>query len=85
MKANEFVKKFGLEAAKQNIDFLEHRSRNKSESKMAMLDDLKSLVESYELVELLGGLKSAKDAVIFTRQGGICRIEQAIRDVESCQ
>ena len=51
MKANEFVKKFGLEAAKQKIDFLENRSSNKSESKIAMLNDLKRLVESYDLVE----------------------------------
>lgn len=58
MKANEFIKKFGLKLAQRDIaaldsgfikhdDFLEHYGFD-------ILDDLKRLVESHELVEVHG-------------------------------
>lgn len=96
MKANEFIKKFGLKLAQRDIaaldsgfikhdDFLEHYGFD-------ILDDLKRLVESHELVEKVGGLSIAKD---FCRDFecihiGLDLIEcrrliKAIADVESCQ
>ena len=99
MKANEFVKKYGWEAAKQKIDFLENRSINKSESKIAMLKDLKTLVESHGLVASRGGLDAANYELIMLQKHinntfgwvtvitaeKIDRLKQAIADVESCQ
>ena len=94
MKANEFVKKFGLKLAQRDIaaldsgfikhdDFLEHYGFD-------ILDDLKHLVESHELVELKGGIELSKKEV---RQRSIVRwvdpeverLREAIADVESCQ
>lgn len=93
MRANEFVKKFGLKLAQRDIaaldsgfikhdDFLEHYGFD-------ILDDLKHLVESHELVEKLGGLEKCKGLVqvcIFKgRDSYAARLKQAIADVESCQ
>lgn len=96
MKANEFVKKFGLDLAKRDIaaldsgfikrkDFFEHYGFD-------ILDDLKRLVESHELVESEGGLTNLKRAFQIERDcGGVQmtpigeRLFQAIADVESCQ
>ena len=92
MRANEFVKKFGLKLAQRDIaaldsgfikhdDFLEHYGFD-------ILDDLKRLVESHELVEECGGLRKVKDHI---KQGNVYRFEekplmvQAISDVEACQ
>ena len=104
VKANEFVKKFGLKLAQRDIaaldsgfikhdDFLEHYGFD-------ILDDLKRLVESHELVESFGGLKMAKESLknlpseyqsyTMTRDdtGATTqsfKLNQAIADVESCQ
>ena len=62
MKANEFVKKFGLELSKRDVaalasgfikrkDFVKHYGFD-------LLDDLKRLVESHELVAIHGFEKS---------------------------
>ena len=93
MKANEFVKKFGWEAAK-HIDY---------EDSVILVDldynDLKRLVESYELVESRGGLDAAKHELILLQKHlnntfgyvtiitseKIENLKQAIADVESCQ
>lgn len=94
VKANEFIKKFGLKLAQRDIaaldsgfikreDFLEHYGFD-------ILDDLKRLVESYELVESKGGIELSKKEV---RQRSIVRwvdpeverLREAIADVESCQ
>ena len=87
MKANEFVKKFGWDNAVSMIDFLENRSRNKSQDKIDMLNDLKRLVESHELVEKHGGLENAKDDEDMANGFGLGHkgLKQAIADVESCQ
>ena len=105
MKANEFVKKFGLKLAQRDIaaldsgfikhdDFSEHYGFD-------ILDDLKRLVESHELVSNFGGLKRAKRilkkaytsfntmiSVVWNDkpfQCNIQKLENAIADVESCQ
>lgn len=90
MKANEFVKKFGWEKSKMAVKKL-----LPMEDGMPVFDynseDLKRLVESYELVEEEGGIDKVKDTFIFaykhgaeelTEHGKI--IKQAIADVESC-
>ena len=56
MKANELVKAMGLNAVKQ---FLENDNIRTKE----MHDELKRIVESYELIEKLGGLKKVKQAI----------------------
>lgn len=93
MKANEFVKKFGLKLAQRDIaaldsgfikreDFLEHYGFD-------ILDDLKRLVESHELVEK--DFDSVEIAEYEYMISGCysdpywIRIKQAIADVESCQ
>ena len=89
MKANEFIKKFGLDLAKLDVrafesgfikreDIIEHYGFD-------ILDDLKRLVESHELVENWGGLAEAKGIAnnplaIFNT----LPLKQAIADVESC-
>lgn len=104
MRANEFVKKFGLDLAKRDIaaldsgfikrnDFFEHYGFD-------ILDDLKRLVESYELVGAFGGLDLAKKVLnklpnkyqsyTITRDDTgettqSFKLQQAIADVESCQ
>ena len=93
MRANEFVKKFGLKLAQRDIaaldsgfikhdDFLEHYGFD-------ILDDLKRLVESHELVEKVGGLALAKielKSVDYNSEKDFYEnLKQAILDVESCQ
>ena len=92
MKANEFVKKFGLKLAQRDIaaldsgfikreDFLEHYGFD-------ILDDLRFLVESHELVEKHGGLIGAKYYYEKYKDMGSesnIILFSAIADVESCQ
>ena len=91
MKANEFVKKFGLDLAKRDVralesgfikreDILEHYGFD-------ILDDLKRLVESHELVQDLYGIERAKQYADskYTAPEISVAIKQAITDVESCQ
>lgn len=49
-------------------------------------DQLKQLVESYEVVEQFGGLEKAMDAVINQEANSrpMSQLAQAIADVESC-
>ena len=81
MKANEFVKKYGLEYAK-HIAY---------EDSVILVDldynDLKRLVESHELVKEHGNLERAKMYAesIYTAPEIVERMKQAIADVESCQ
>jgi hypothetical protein len=51
------------------------------------IDDLKSLFESLELVEMWGGLESAKDEYFSCVQNNepASYLAKAIADVESCQ
>lgn len=97
MKANEFVKKFGLSKAKEfskiTIKGLSQRycfEINTGDSiglDYVDLNDLKRLVESHELVEGCGGIDVVKQHL---KDGNVFRFEekplmkQAIADVESC-
>lgn len=93
MKANEFVKKFGVHIADHCLNdcaspddrwFIHHGALIDGED----FDDLKRLVESHELVEQLGGIAKTKEAfglcVFRNRASYAKRVEQAIADVESC-
>lgn len=84
MKANEFVKKFGLSHSKLFgngwITFDDGCIENS-----VSRTDVKLLVESHELVESKGGLDAAKNIVksqhnLYTDM----RLVQAIQDVEAC-
>lgn len=67
MQASEFVKKFGIDHTKyliegsELIEFAIHSTcAGKYHMDTVSVDDLKRLVESYEVVESLGGLDEAK-------------------------
>ena len=118
MRANEFVKKFGLDNAKKVLEVAPIRATSYRTSEnnptglgglfgridneygnIVLLSDLKRLVESWELVEKLGGLNKSKkvakksydscSSIISDRTTGFeCKwveLNKAIQDVESCQ
>lgn len=86
MEANEYIKKYGVDCAKE---ILKH---NQDLMNISFFIDLKRLVESLESLELVeeyGGLDRAKEQAERFRlntcikmHGFMCRI---IADVESCQ
>ena len=99
MRANEFVKKFGIDKAKSIVDDFE---KNPSvnccfDSGLAngldkswwdiFVYDLKRLVESHELVMDYYGLTRAKEHAEsnYTAPELKDALKQAIADVESCQ
>ena len=91
MKANEFVKKFGLDRAKQfvNADSTAHALVFATTG--VSFIDLKRLVESHELVEAEGGIDEVKHTFNFASKHGADeltehgkKLKQAIADVESC-
>lgn len=94
MKATEFVKKFGWVKTKSVLsEALKYRLTDKftyntlEEQWDLYVDDLKRLVESHELVNHMGGLEKAMDAVINQEANGrnMTQLAQAIADVEACQ
>lgn len=97
MKANKFVRKFGLGWARDVVNnqpktdaqifnpYNQKYSSNYSIKNGVSVAFLKRLVESHDLVELCGGLSSAKDFLIARSNGrNDKRLTQAIDDVESC-
>ena len=101
MKANEFVKKFGVERAKQMVNADDSVPALVFATTKVSILDLKRLAESHELVSNFGGLKRAKRilkkaytsfntmiSVVWNDkpfQCNIQKLENAIADVESCQ
>ncbi|WP_248122681.1 hypothetical protein [Acinetobacter radioresistens] len=85
MKATEFVKKFGWERAKREVALIGTIAVITGDRNW--LSDLKRLVESHELVNHMGGLEKAMDAVINQEANGrnMTQLAQAIADVEACQ
>lgn len=85
MKANEYIKKYGIDCAN---DILKH---NEDLMNLVFFKDLKRLVASHELVQSKGGIEKAKaivaDSFIWGLGGRVYAnpLEQAIADVESCQ
>lgn len=89
MKATEFVKNYGLSEAISKVEdceFLRAESFNWLGHEVNC-EELKRLVESYELVKEHGSLERAKIYArsIYTAPEVIVRLEQAIADVEACQ
>ncbi|WP_104500310.1 hypothetical protein [Acinetobacter indicus] len=86
MKANEFVKKFGWGEA---TAFLSMDSDVEIVYTASFFDDLKRLVESYEVVGSYGGLDKARkyldEKCVFEWTALDGKLSQAICDVESCQ
>lgn len=94
MKANEFVKKYGITKASKlvvgypkaveykfyNYDFEKEHGKHDE----VCLVDLKRLVESYELVGRYGTADEAKEYLPMLRMGSYDELKQAIVDVESC-
>lgn len=99
MKANKFVEKFGINEAKRIIPICEKQGAGLTVSGYRVnLDDLKRLVESYELVMEFGDDASyLKEHLLrnptikefyldsWCRTFSVVRLKQAIADVESCQ
>lgn len=100
MKANEFIKKYGLEESRKYLkefNGLNHVYMGGG----FYIDDLKHLIYSHDLVGNFGGIKRAKRilkrsyqswgtkvSVVWNDKPFQCNIsdlEQAINDVESCQ
>ena len=94
MKANEYINKYGVDCANE---ILKH---NQDLMNIGFFINLKRLVESYELVEKMGGLNGAKNnlslletslaiglyhgVVGVNAEAQISELKQAIADVESC-
>lgn len=89
MNAIEFVKNYGIDSTREKIDFLENRSRNKSEAKDKFLIEIKQIVDAFELVESYGGLDGAKEILEIVESGFTAvpdvEIRNAINLVEKCQ
>lgn len=98
MKANEFVKKYSIDKAKELVySIINTISVNgyvcdpcfiTDEGEHISYNDLKRHVDSYGLVESYGGLEKAKircyPAKHLTMQS-YYKLKQAISDVESCK
>ena len=87
MKANEFVKQYGVNEAKRIIPICEKQGAGLTVSGYRVnLDDLKRLVESHELVSSYYGLARAKEHAEsnYTAPELKAALKQAIADVESC-
>ena len=97
MKANEFVKKFGWDEAKDVPNHvawceksyctkIKHGCIKNYHDCCVDVDELKRLVESYELVESYGGIDQSKQAIIDGNNHCMfIDLEKAIIDMESCQ
>ena len=79
MKANEFVKKYGVDCAKETL------KHNQDLMNIGFFIDLKRLVESHELVEEYNGLFEAKELIrVSPKLTSEMRVlAAAIADVES--
>lgn len=100
MKAELFIKTYGLDRAKkviQNadehaiqyvIDF-DYYASGITTDNYVLLSELKRLVESHDVVEKLGGIESASKAALKENERGHIINEglilSSIRDVRSCQ
>jgi hypothetical protein len=86
MRSNEFVKKFGWDRARA---FVEFDSDIEIIYTASFFEELKHLVESYELIEKYGGLEKVKNIVDGKDPFELTAMEgyfvKAIADVESCQ
>lgn len=86
MKANEFIKKYGIDEARK---FLEVPSYSINQLMMLKsgvdVREIERLVESHNLVSKVGGLKRAKLRATNKFKPVGKNLLKAIADVESCQ
>ena len=84
MKANEFLRDNGIVKCSRIVDDLTEQEVNSD-----FVKDLKRLVESWELVEKVGGLNKAKADLASTdynsEQDFYETLKQSVSDVESCK
>lgn len=83
MKANEFVKKLGLDEVCKQIK--KPNGIYGAAFDYQFMDELKRLVESHELVESHGGLPQAREVAHKNCFDYPMRLLQAVADVESCK
>ena len=87
MKANEFIKEHGLEEAKKALNFAQGFNLEKvpctvnKEYFSIDVCELERLVNAYDRVERLGGLKGSRAKCLLEYMRDL----RAIEDVESCQ
>ncbi len=97
MKANEFVKKYGLELSREIVSKQPKWASNVRVSEIIgtweytekvlpsfSIVELKGLVESHELVGRYGTADEAKEYLPMLRMDSYDELKQAIADVESC-
>lgn len=78
MKANEFIKKYGIDIAKNSL--------SKSEIESDFNNELKRLVDSHDLIRKVSGINKDKEILSEIEVGDYADcLKQAIADVESCQ
>ncbi|MBF7687058.1 hypothetical protein [Acinetobacter rathckeae] len=98
MKANEYIKKYGIDEARK---FLEVPSYSIDQLMMLKsgvdVREIERLVESHDLLDEIDGIDGARDRIYICEiddctsfsLGGyvyeISQVKQAIADVESCQ
>lgn len=82
MKANEYIKRYGIDDAKSRLKLLSMFNLKDGDTYM----ELKRFIESHEVVASFGGLEHAKR---FLAENIPCTdsesLNNAIADVESCQ
>ncbi|QHJ82635.1 MAG: hypothetical protein [Caudoviricetes sp.] len=91
MRANDFIKKYGLDRAKKllsitskmNMSGLVFASLEDGDNLDFEVDELKRLIESHEIIKEMHGRE--KDFTDFIWDMSLERLEQAIADVESYQ
>lgn len=79
MKANEFIKKYGLDEAKRALLITD----NCSIGNEYFVSELERLIESHEIIKEMHGLE--KDFTDLVWNMSLEKLDQAIADVESCQ
>lgn len=83
MNANEFVKKFGWDYAVKVLNYDISVSSDACHIDFGEHENLKRLVDAWELVGKFGGLEEAKNYVPDLYKSN--DLKQAIQLVESCQ
>ena len=75
MKANEYIKKYGVDCAKEIL------FHNQDLMNIGFFIDLKRLVKSHEWIGLCGGLEDARALAVVHNDAALF---ESIADVESC-
>ena len=84
MKANEFIKKYGIAEAKALVNAQSWTMRQIALSTIVDTKELTKLVESHELIESYGGLDAARKEAHKNCFDFNAPLLKAIADVESC-